>query len=186
MCIRDRLGTEHRTQCRGREEGHVGVPHGIIAYVGDRSVEDQHLRGLRYVGVDRVDVQVAEARGKARLLLGCDRLVPEEQHLVLEQCLLDGVALLDGNLAADVHAADLGAEGRAEGGNGQAHVFSHSRRRVAGVVSPQSVSGFAHARAPACAAGRAGPSPGRRRSGRSAGCPAPPRRSPETAPPTAP
>ncbi len=68
------------------------MPHGVVAHIGNRRVEDQHLWGFRHVGVDRVDVQVAEAGGKTCLLLRVDRLVAEEQHLVLQQRLLDGVA----------------------------------------------------------------------------------------------
>ncbi|MNH03366.1 hypothetical protein D3C79_626280 [compost metagenome] len=86
------------------------MPHGVVAHIGNRRVEHQHLRGVRHVGVNRVDVQVAEACGKARLLFRVDRLVTEEQHLVLEQCLFDGIALFCADIAADVHAADLSTE----------------------------------------------------------------------------
>jgi len=162
---RQLLGAEHRAQRRGRQEGHVGVPHGVVTHVGDGRVEDQHLRRLWHIGVDRVDMQVAEAGGETRLLLRVERLVAEEQYLMLEQRLLDGIALFGADVAADVHAADLCAERRAEGGNGQAHVGLFNRAPGCW-RGQQEFSGSARARAPACVAGRAGPSPGRRRSGR--------------------
>ncbi|MNO08095.1 hypothetical protein D3C81_2305820 [compost metagenome] len=58
-----------------------------------------------------MNVQVSEIGSEARLLLRCDRLVTEEQHLMLEQGLLDGVALFQVQRLADIDAADLGAEG---------------------------------------------------------------------------
>ena len=79
----------------------------------DGGVEDQHLRLLRHIRVDRVNMQVAEIGGESRLLLRRDRLVAEEQHLMLEQRLLDGVALFQVQRLADVDAADLRAEGGA-------------------------------------------------------------------------
>ena len=111
--LRQQLGAEHRAHGRGRQEGHVGVPDRVVAHVGDGGVEDQHLRLFRHVRVDRVNVQVAEIGGESRLLLRRDRLVTEEQHLMLEQRLLDGVALFQVQRLADVDAADLCAEGRA-------------------------------------------------------------------------
>jgi len=81
---RQQLGAKHRAERRGGQEGHVGVPHGVVAYVGDGGVEDQHFGLFRHVGVDRVDVQVAEVRREPRLLLRGDRLVTEEQHRVAE------------------------------------------------------------------------------------------------------
>ena len=69
-----------------------------------------------------MDVQVAKAGGKARLLGGGDGLVAEEQHLVTKQGVLDGIAHLVADVAGKVHAADLCAQRRAEWGNGQAHV----------------------------------------------------------------
>ncbi|MNP34392.1 hypothetical protein D3C76_1276760 [compost metagenome] len=118
---RQLLGAEYRTQCRGGQEGHVGVPHGVVAHVGDGGVEHQHLRGFRHVGVDRVNMQVAKARGKVSLLLWVDRLVTEEQHLMLEQGLLDAVTLFVVDRAAEVDTADLCAECSAQRSNGQAH-----------------------------------------------------------------
>ncbi|MCY1248630.1 hypothetical protein D9M72_620790 [compost metagenome] len=89
------------------------MPDCVIAYVGDGGVEDQHFRLFRHIGVDRVNVQVAEIRGESRLLLRRDRLVAEEQHLMLEQGLLDSVALFRTQRLADVDAADLCTEGGA-------------------------------------------------------------------------
>jgi hypothetical protein len=60
-----------------------------------------------------VNVQVAEIGRETRLLLWRDRLVAEEQHLMLEQRLLDGVTLFQVQRLADVDAADLRAEGGA-------------------------------------------------------------------------
>ncbi|MCY1455637.1 hypothetical protein D9M71_727820 [compost metagenome] len=66
-------------------------------------------------------MQVAKARGKVSLLLWVDRLVTEEQHLMLEQGLLDAVALFVVDRAAEVDTADLCAECSAQRSNGQAH-----------------------------------------------------------------
>ncbi|MNI81212.1 hypothetical protein D3C73_1378050 [compost metagenome] len=60
-----------------------------------------------------MNVQVAEIRGESRLLLWCDRLVAEEQHLMLEQGLFDGIALFNVQRLTDVDAADLCTEGGA-------------------------------------------------------------------------
>ncbi|MNL31244.1 hypothetical protein D3C87_1530210 [compost metagenome] len=60
-----------------------------------------------------MNVQVAEIRGESRLLLWRDRLVAEEQHLMLEQGLFDGIALFKVQRLADVDATDLCAEGGA-------------------------------------------------------------------------
>ncbi|MOA55321.1 hypothetical protein D3C78_1790950 [compost metagenome] len=89
------------------------MPDRVIAHVGDGGVEDQHFGLLRHIRVDRVNVQVAEIRREACLLLRRDRLVTEEQDLMLEQGLLDGIALLRVQRLADVDAADLRAEGGA-------------------------------------------------------------------------
>lgn len=107
---RQQLGAEHRTERRGGQEGHVGVPHGVVAHVGDGGVEDQHFGLFRYVGVDRVDMQVAEIRRKPRLLLRVDGLASEEQYRVREQRLFNGVALLEVQRLGDVDATDLGAQ----------------------------------------------------------------------------
>jgi hypothetical protein len=59
------------------------VPDRVVAHVGDGGVEDQHFRLFRHVRVDRVNVQVAESTPRNALLLRADRLVAEEQHLML-------------------------------------------------------------------------------------------------------
>ncbi|MNF72151.1 hypothetical protein D3C84_541210 [compost metagenome] len=89
------------------------MPDRVIAHVGDGGVEDQHFGLLRHIRVDRMNVQVAEIGGESRLLLRRDRLVAEEQHLMLEQGLFDGIALFKVQRLADVDAADLCAEGGA-------------------------------------------------------------------------
>ncbi|MCY1426753.1 hypothetical protein D9M71_425790 [compost metagenome] len=89
------------------------MPDRVVAHVGDGGVEDQHFRLFRHIGVDRVNVQVAEIRGESRLLLWRDRLVAKEQDLMFEQGLLNGVALFRAQRLADVDAADLCTEGRA-------------------------------------------------------------------------
>ncbi|MNG14732.1 hypothetical protein D3C84_985090 [compost metagenome] len=89
------------------------MPDRVVAHVGDGGVEDQHFRLFRHIGVDRVNVQVAEIRGESRLLLWRDRLVTEEQHLMLEQGLFDGIALFNVQRLTDVDAADLCTEGGA-------------------------------------------------------------------------
>ncbi|MNN42118.1 hypothetical protein D3C81_1562750 [compost metagenome] len=63
------LGGQHGAEGRGFQEGHVGVPDGVIAHVGHGCIEDDHLALLRHAGVDRVDMQIAEARGEGSLLL---------------------------------------------------------------------------------------------------------------------
>ncbi|MNG08617.1 hypothetical protein D3C84_919900 [compost metagenome] len=60
-----------------------------------------------------MNVQVAEIGGESCLLLWGDWLIAEEQHLVFEQCLFDGIALFHIQRLADVDATDLGAEGGA-------------------------------------------------------------------------
>ncbi len=69
-----------------------------------------------------MDVQVAEAGGEARLAPGFQRLVAEEQHLVFEQGLLDGPLAGVVQRRAEVDAGNDGAQGRADGLDGQAHV----------------------------------------------------------------
>ena len=69
-----------------------------------------------------MDVQVAEAGGEARLAPGFQRLVAEEQHLVFEQGLLDGPLAGVVQRRAEVDAGNDGAQGRADGLDGRAHV----------------------------------------------------------------
>jgi hypothetical protein len=57
-----------------------------------------------------VDVEIAEVRGEARLLLRRYRLIAEEQDLVLEQRLFDGIALFCIQVPAQVDAADVRAQ----------------------------------------------------------------------------
>ncbi|MNF02876.1 hypothetical protein D3C80_2020950 [compost metagenome] len=60
-----------------------------------------------------MDVQVAEARGEACLLGRLQRLVAEEQDLVLQQGLFDRAVLGVVEGMAEVDAGDYGAEGGA-------------------------------------------------------------------------
>ncbi len=104
------------------------MPHGVVANIGDGGVEHQYFRLFRYVGVDRVNVQVAKMRGETRLLLRFDWLVAKEQHLMFKQSLLDGLAMFRAQRLADIDPTDLRAEGCAQGSNGRA-----VHRRVLGL-----------------------------------------------------
>ena len=76
----------HRRRGQKRD---VGVPVVVVGRVVVVGVEHDDLGHARRLRVDRVDVQVAEARGQCALRKGRNRLAfglaLEEQHLVLEQ-----------------------------------------------------------------------------------------------------
>lgn len=73
---------------------------------------DQHDLGqLRQHRVDRVHVQGAKARGELRLRLRGDRLVTEEQHLVLDQEFSQARHFRLRQLPGNVDPGDEGAEG---------------------------------------------------------------------------
>ena len=64
------------------------MPDGVVTYVGDGGVNQQQFRVLVHMRKNRMPVQVTETRGKRHMLRGRYRLVSEEQHLMLQQCLL--------------------------------------------------------------------------------------------------
>jgi hypothetical protein len=61
-----------------------------------------------------VDVERSEVRGEARLGFRRDRLVAEEQHLVLDQQLPQTTDVSRGELPGQIQAADLCAQGAAD------------------------------------------------------------------------
>ena len=73
-------------------------------------------------------MQIAKVGGKTCLLLGCNRLIPEEHHMMRQQRLLDGITVLKTQGLSQVNAVNLGAKGRANRGNGQAHDLSLYQR----------------------------------------------------------
>ena len=75
-----------------------------------------------------MNMQITKIGRKACLLLRGDRLVFEENNLMLKQRLLDGIALLRAQGAGQVNAVNLGAKGRANRGNGQARGLSLYQR----------------------------------------------------------
>jgi hypothetical protein len=75
-----------------------------------------------------MDMQVAKMGGKTGLLLRGDRLVLEEHHMMLKQGLLNGIAVLKAQRLSQVDTLNLGAQGRANRGNGQAHDLSLNQR----------------------------------------------------------
>jgi hypothetical protein len=69
-------------------------------------------------------VQITKPRGKRYVLRGGNGLVTEEQHLMLQQCLLYPVVLLISQRQGHIQPLDLSADGRAKGMKRQAHDYS--------------------------------------------------------------
>ncbi|MNE96050.1 hypothetical protein D3C80_1942090 [compost metagenome] len=84
-----------------------------------------------------MDMQIAEARGEGRLLLGLQRLVAEEQHLVGKKRLFDGLLRGIVQRTGEVDAGYHGAQCRAEGFDGDGgHLGVLVLNSGAGLPSP--------------------------------------------------
>ncbi len=82
----------------------------------DPTVDGQHLGTLVNGGEDRVGLgHGAELAGKVSLLVGRQRLVPEEDHMVGGPGVADCRDDLGRKRDREVHAADLGPDGGGDG-----------------------------------------------------------------------
>ena len=107
---------------------------GAIA-LGLGLVEQPDGRQVGQVAPERVDVELAEAPGQGELLVGGERLIPEEEHQVVEQGLLERDDLLVRERPPQIDARDLGTDLGRERTDPQAHASPSGR----GVESSQGV-----------------------------------------------
>ena len=84
-------------------------------------VDHHDFRQLGQHGIDRVHVKLAEARRKAALLLGSERLAAKEQDLMLDQQFAEAVDGLLRQFIGEPDALDDGAKGRGQPGDGHVH-----------------------------------------------------------------
>ena len=120
---------EDRAHGRRLQEGHVGVP---PAGPVDLAVDGEHLGALVDGGQHGVRLgDGAELAGEVGLLLGRQRLVPEEDDVMRVQRVADGRHHLGRERGREVDAGDLGADGGGEGvdaeGGGEGHRRNSAR-----------------------------------------------------------
>ncbi len=111
---RQLAGIEHRAHRRRLDEGDVGVPVVVVGRIAGMGVQHDDLLHLGIVGIERVDMQRAEAGGEVALLAWRQFLILEEQHAVAIEQRADRRHRFIAEPGRQVDAADGGADRSAD------------------------------------------------------------------------
>ena len=112
--VGDDASAEDRTERRLGSPRHVAVPGVLASAVPLVVLDQQDLAVFLVLRCHRMDLEVAEIATEVEMLLRGDRLLAEEEHLVLQQT---GAQRRDRRLVerlAEVDVADLGTDRRAQ------------------------------------------------------------------------